>query len=688
MTGLGQYSVVGPDFLYVAPSRTARAAFSKESRMKFAGAAKSTGNPGRRRALQVGLAVICFSVVLQAAPCVEAQQVSAALRTSAPVPNAVPDAPIPLLSLAQTAGPANPQDGKLYLSLQQAFTMALENNLDLQIEQIDQSIAEGGVPLAQGGGLPRPINFTIMDAPAGVGGAGVPLLSFSSPGLAPASVDPIPSTISSSYNTSRILETAHSLSLGTSPYSGGSLVPGFDAQLLGRYGWLRRNPQVSLLTENPSSETPADKAITDNTLGDTILTKGFSPGTTVELGVNNFVQSFYSGRSSAVPFSHPNAYALIAQPLFRNAGRANNTRFIAIAKTNKKISSAVLEQQMISTIAGVDSLYTDLISLQDEVKVQQQALTAAEQLLSNDRQQLDTGRLPPIEVTRVESLVTSTQMLLEQAKALRDQQDVILRTLIDPRSLTGPIAQPLEIVATDPLSPPHAEVETPLPELVKLALDTRPDVRQARLQILNGERQVAGSANAVKPEIDIYGTYETRGVVLPGLLDTGGSTLTGNTILDQVPTGGTRSSTLYEAGIQFYLPVQNRVAKANLMIDKATLRQQQLRETQLESAVSAEVRNAITALRAAENAVAGAVKARELQEKLLSAAQESFQAGYGTNLAVIEQETYLAQAQASEVVARAAWSKAAVQLDRVTGQILDRTGISLKEGQQRNSPTR
>jgi hypothetical protein len=57
---------------------------------------------------------------------------------------------------------------------------------------------------------------------------------------------------------------------------------------------------------------------------------------------------------------------------------------------------------------------------------------------------------------------------------------------------------------------------------------------------------------------------------------------------------------------------------------------------------------------------------------------------------VIEQETYLAQAQASEVVAKAAWSKAAVQLDRVTGQMLDRTGISLKDGQgnERTSPTR
>jgi outer membrane protein len=306
--------------------------------------------------------------------------------------------------------------------------------------------------------------------------------------------------------------------------------------------------------------------------------------------------------------------------------------------------------------------------------------------LTNDRQQFDVGRLPPIEVARAESLVTSTRVLLEQSKALRDQQEVILRTLIDPRSLTAKDAQLPDIVATDLLSSPPAAAETPLPELVKLAWDTRPDVRQARLQIVNGERQVAGSANAAKPEIDIYGNYETRGVVIPGLLDTGGSTLTGNTLLEQVPTGGNRSSTLYEAGIQFYLPVQNRVAKANLSADKAILRQQQLRETQLESSVAAEVRNAITALRAAQNAAAAAVKARELQEKLLSAAQESFQAGYGTNLAVIEQETYLAQAQSSEVVSKAAWSKAAVQLDRVTGQMLERTGITLKDGQAKEQP--
>ncbi len=38
------------------------------------------------------------------------------------------------------------------------------------------------------------------------------------------------------------------------------------------------------------------------------------------------------------------AIALIAQPLLRGAGRKNNTRYIAIAKTNTKISSAILDQ--------------------------------------------------------------------------------------------------------------------------------------------------------------------------------------------------------------------------------------------------------------------------------------------------------------------------------------------------------
>ena len=195
-------------------------------------------------------AVTCI-VVGCASACVSAAQSTA-------VTFQFPAAPQPSISLAQapgtppTATPASPQDGRLYLSLQQAFQMALKNNLDIELEQVDQTIADVGVSLARGGGLPRPINYTVADTPAGEAPVAVPLLSFSSPGLSPLSVDPITSTISSSYNTSRVLGGSHSLLLSPAPYSSGSPVPGFDAQLLGRYGWLRRNPAVSLLIRSPA----------------------------------------------------------------------------------------------------------------------------------------------------------------------------------------------------------------------------------------------------------------------------------------------------------------------------------------------------------------------------------------------------------------------------------------------------
>jgi outer membrane protein len=633
------------------------------------------------RSFAVRRAFICFVLVCQSAGLAAAQSPAVTFRAAAANSEARRPSRIAAQTPAGAAPPANSPDGPLYLSLQQALQMALKNNLDIELEQVDQKIADLSIPLAQGGGLTRSINYAVADTPSGEAPAAVPLLSFSSPGLTPLNVDPAASTISSSYNTSRVIEGSHSLSITPIPFSSGSTVPGFDAQLLGRYGWLRRNPAVSLVSATGPAASPADTAITDNTLGDTLLTKGFSPGTTIQLGVNDFVQSFYSGRSSAVPFSHPNAYALITQPLWRGAGRANNTRYIAIAKTNKRISASVLEEQIITTITGTRNLYIDLVSLQDSVKVQELALKAAELLLHNDQEQLNVGRLPPIEVARAQSLVTSTQLVLNQAIALRDQQQVILRTLLDPQSLTGTPGGAPEIVATDPLLPPQAGPEAPLPDLVKSAWENRPDVQAARLQVTNGERQVASSANAAKPEIDLYGTYESRGVVIPGLTSIGGDTLTGNAPITAIPTGGSRSSTLYEAGIQFSLPVQNRVAKANLGADRALLRQQQLRVTQLESQVAAEVQNAITALHAANSAADAATRARELQTQLLGAAQESFRAGYSTNISVIEQQTYLSQAQTTEVVAKAAWLNAAAQLDRVLGQTLEKSGISLKRDQ-------
>jgi outer membrane protein TolC len=575
---------------------------------------------------------------------------------------------------AQSAGQASPQD-RVELTLQQAIQTALEKNLDIQIQQVDQSVAEFGVRRTQGGGAPTQINYNIAETPVGVGVLAMPLLTSLSGVLSPTSVDPTGITVSSSYDTGHVLEAQHSLSIAQAPFSAGSPVPAFDPELQGKFGWIHHDPSNAILTA--ATAATGGTATTDNTLGSSTLLKGFSWGTSFQLGVNDFIQSFYSGRSSAVPFTRPNAIALVAQPLLRGAGRANNTRFIAIAKTNKKISAAVLEEQMISTVAGVETLYYDLVSLQDAVKVQQRALKAAEDLLSDDQQQLATGHMPPIEVSRAQALVIANQLAVVQADARRRQQENVLRSVLDPQSLTASEGKLVEMVATDTLAAPSEEPVTPVGELIQSALAQRPDVRQSKLQVTNGERAVAGSSNARLPEVDLYGSVQSRGVIIPGLIPIGNDPATGAALVDPVPTGGRSASRVFEAGIQFNLPLQNRVAQANLGADRAELRQERLKLSQIEAQAAAEVRNTVIGLAAAKLAAQASTTSRQLQEKLLSAEVEKFRAGMSTNFAVIQQETYLAQAEATEVAAQAAWRKAEVQLHRALGETLQRNRIEV-----------
>ncbi|HWO28129.1 MAG TPA: TolC family protein [Candidatus Acidoferrum sp.] len=580
--------------------------------------------------------------------------------------------PAPLTLRSEAAG-LEIGAGGTQLSLQQAIDMALKRNLDIQLEEVDQSVADFSLTRTQGGATPRAINFNIAETPTGEAIASVPLLATTSPTLSPYGIEPSTITIPSSYDAAHVLQPYRSLSIATAPFSSGAPVAALDLNLQGQYGWIYRDPSNSLASS--SSATAADTAVTNNTLGSTTLLKGFSSGASIQLGINDAVWSLYSGRSSAVPFSHPNGYGLISQPLLRGAGKKNNTRYIAIAKTNKNIAAAILEEQMIAIVAGVEGLYYDLVSLQNSVKVQQQALDAANNLLSDDRQQLAVGHLPPIEVTRAQALVSAIQLELVQANSLREQQEIVLRSVIDPQSLTQTTLNQLE--ATDELLPPSELPAASIPDLIRHALEQRPDIEQARMQIMNGERAVAGSANARLPELDVYGSFQSRGVVSTNLVPVGGDPLTGAPVYDPLPTGGLRASELFQAGIQFKVPIQNRVADADLGADRAQLQQERLRSTQMEAQAAAEIRNAVIAWDAAKQAVRSAANARDLQEQLLTAEGEKFRAGFSTNFAVIQQQAYLAQAETTEIAAQAAWKKAGVQLDRALGDTLQRHGIDV-----------
>ena len=172
---------------------------------------------------------------------------------------------------------------------------------------------------------------------------------------------------------------------------------------------------------------------------------------------------------------------------------------------------------------------------------------------------------------------------------------------------------------------------------------------------------MAGAANARLPGVDLCGAFQSRGVLSTSLIPIGGDPLTGASLIAPIPTGGVRASRVFEAGIQFNLPVQNRVAEADFAADRIQLRQQSLRLEQMQA-----------------QAAQAASAARQLQQQLLDAEIEKFRAGYSTNFAVIQQQTYLAEAQTTEIMAMNAWKKSEIQLDRALGNTLRQRGITIK----------
>ena len=67
--------------------------------------------------------------------------------------------------------------GQLYLSLADAIALALENNLDIEVERYLPRIAQTDIGRAKGGGLLRGVSLLVNEPPPGIGGPNGPLLT-------------------------------------------------------------------------------------------------------------------------------------------------------------------------------------------------------------------------------------------------------------------------------------------------------------------------------------------------------------------------------------------------------------------------------------------------------------------------------------------------------------------------------
>ncbi|HVX65415.1 MAG TPA: TolC family protein [Bryobacteraceae bacterium] len=561
--------------------------------------------------------------------------------------------------------------GQLYLSLDDAIALALENNLDVELQRLSPSIADTDILRARGGGLLRGISLTSAQPPAGVGGPASPLLNSATPGFT------VSSSISANTTGTAFLTTGQSsLSITQGTLSNGPALPVFDPTLVGTLNWQHQSTPQS----NPFT-TGADVLIAKGLTSNVGLVQGFSPGTQISANFSGLSQENNSLRSTLNPYKTSSLGLTLTQPLLRGFGSEINRRYIRIAQNNRKVTDLVFRQQVIDTVSGIIRLYYDLVSLNEDVGVKRQTMELAKKLYEDNKAQVEQGTLAPIELVRAQALISASQQDLANSEGLEREQELIVKNVLTRRGTADPAIREAHVIPTTPMPAPAAEPVQPVQDLLALAFKNRPDLASAGLQLTNTQIALAGSRNNLRPDLNLVASATNSG--LAGQPNPLGTTTPSQAFIGGF--GGTleqifrRNYPTYGVGIQLNLPLRNRVAQADYVRDELQYRQTQIQRQQLENRARLEVEDALISLERSRAAYAAAVDTTHYQEQSLAAEQEKFAVGLSTTFLIIQYQSQLAQARSTEVAARGAYAKARAVLDRALGLTLDRNSVSLDD---------
>ena len=571
-------------------------------------------------------------------------------------------------------------DGKIYLSINDAIALSLENNLDIGIARYSLNIADTDVLRAKAGNTILGVPFgVVQNTPGGgVGGLG--------------------GTVGSGTGGTSVAAGgigAGTAGLVTSTTGIGSPITSFDPIVTSNLQWDHGNTIAS------SVFTGVNPLVQNTQTYNFSYLQGFQSGTNLSVGFNNNRTTTNGPFTTYSPLINSGFQARLTQHILQGFGFLPNSRFIRFAKNNREISDVAFRLQVITTVDQIENMYWDLVFAYENVRVQQESLAFAQKTLSDTQKQVQIGSLAPIETVRARSTVATDQQNLITAQNNLQLEQLLMKNALS-RTLVDPVLADAEVIPTSTMEVPPQEPVIPTEDLVNEALSHRAELAESRIDLTNREINNKAVRNAQMPTLDLFAYYGGSGL--------GGAQNPANLCANQPPaisslgfcagspsplpavstvTYGSALNELVNStapdkglGITLNIPIRNRSAQANQVRAELEYRQAQMRLQQIENQVRIEVRNAQFTLSQNRAAVAAAQAAVDLGRESLSAEQKKLNLGASTSTLVLQNESALATAESSLVSAKAAYEKSRLEMDRATGLLLDHAGIIMDDAER------
>ncbi len=392
-----------------------------------------------------------------------------------------------------------------------------------------------------------------------------------------------------------------------------------------------------------------------------------SPGNTLALN-SSLKQLFWTGGTAEIKFNNWHADtpssswqtglgASISQPLLKNVGREATEIAINLSRFSKFASLERFNSLLLATVAQVRTEYFKLYSLREERDVKKVSLELAQKILFETQSRVKAGVLPAMEVLNAEfGAVTREKDLIDAERAVSDQVDV-LRLLLQMDAKVGDL-KTVDLPTRDQVVP----VEN---DAIQKALN-RPDIREQKRNLELYELQTKNLSQKTRPDLTLTASAQLTG------LDSAYQRNMDKVLTFDYP--------VWSVGLNLSYPLGNGVAENDYRKSRLKTEQVSLQLRSLEESSTKEVKAAIRGVVVGYKQIEVADRGKIFAEERLRAFMRKNEVGLATTKDVLDVENDLAVSKSNQIKAVVDYTKALTTYWQVTGELLEREGVRVVEG--------
>lgn len=392
------------------------------------------------------------------------------------------------------------------------------------------------------------------------------------------------------------------------------------------------------------------------------IEKNFATGTEMSLSLSTNT----TNRSLSNGVSNQQVSRLglsFTQALLQGRDPTVNEALIQQAELQTELVGHNLRGFAEALVADTETAFWDYLSAQQQYRLSQLALATTQEALENTRERIAVGRLAGIESITLEAELALRQQALITTKGTLRERELELLRLINPQAPNTHWSD-YQLTLKEPVGVPQIQLN-PLNTHIDLALQQRPEIKEARVLARQRNLEVVRTRDGLLPVLDVFLTLGKTGYADSFIGSVGN--LAGNNFD-------------FNTGLRFAYPLGARAAEARYQRAQISEDQQNEALKNLEQQIELDLRRAYLRLSLARENIEATKTTRQFQQTRFEAEQERYRVGRTNAYQVVLSQRELLEAQVREAESLIAYLKALTQFYRFEGTLLQRHGVQFKEG--------